>query len=689
MLISYNWLKEYVDIKLPPEKLAQLLTMSGLSVDYVKETSQDHIINIEITSNRPDWLSYIGVAREVAAITGRKLCVPSFVVRRSSFVKSERKTKDERRKTISIKIDDKELCARYTGRVITDVTIGESPAHLKTKLEAMGLKPVNNIVDITNFCLFETGEPMHAFDLDKISGGEIIVRRAKKNEKIVTIDGVERALDDSVLVIADKEKPIAIAGVMGGINTEVTASTKNILLEAAYFDPISIRRTSRKLGIVTESNYRFERKVDIENIVYSSNRALGLILELAGGSAGAFIDTGKKENKKNTVELRLSRLDKITGARIPKAKAEKILTALGLAARAHSKDKIKFEIPHFRNDLKNEVDLIEEVARVRGYDKIPTTIPVIVEQPTRRPRNVTVEKKIRRILAGLGAEEIITYGLVGKRILDMAALGSAETVEIKNPLTSEQEMMRPGLLAGMLNAISWNMNRKEKDLKLFELGNIYLKEEGGKFFEGSALSIGLTGQTGQNWNEPSRDMNFFDLKGMCEELLTGLGIGPLSLKYAADSRFASAASASIGINGVPVGAMGEIPAGVLNNFDIKTKVYFLEMNIGPLIESARLVNRFAPLPKYPSVFRDISIVVDKKAVNGDIMLSITAAAGALLKEVKLIDRYKGKQIPDDKIGLTYRLEYQDLKRTLEEKDVTSVHSKVLSELKSKFSATLR
>lgn len=679
MLISYNWLKEYVDIKLPPAKLAELLTMSGLSVDYVKDIPGDTIINIEITSNRPDWLSYIGVAREIAAITGCRLKVPS--ANKGAGVKGQGAGK-----SIQIRVEDKVLCARYTGRVITDVKIGESPKWLRTKLEAMGLKPVNNVVDITNFCLFETGEPMHAFDLDKIAGGGLIVRKAQAGEKITTIDGVARSLDASMLVIADREKPIAVAGVMGGLNTEVTASTKNILLEAARFDPVSVRRTARKLGIATESSYRFERRVDPDSIKYSSDRATGLILELAGGAAGAFADIGKKETAKKTITLRLARLNGILGIAIPQKKVEKILCALGLKKKSGSKGVLKFEAPGFRNDLQGEVDLIEEVARANGYDKIPLTIPVIAEQPTRLPPNVVAEGKMRGILTGLGASQIITYSLMGKRSFGMA--GAGDVVEIKNPLTSEQEAMRPSLLAGMLGAINRNINRKSKDLKLFELGNVYIARSD-RFDEAMTLSMAITGQMENSWNDPARPFTFYDLKGMLETLFCSIGASAPVLKELKDGRFSPSASAAVEFDGRPIGVIGEVSRKVLANFDIKSRVYYLEIDAAPLTAHAVSVRRFRELPRYPSVLRDISVVVGKNTRNIDIESAIRSSAGPALGEIKLVDKYEGEQIPRDKIGLTYRLEFRDPARTLEEKDVAAAGSAVLDALKSRFGAALR
>ena len=687
MRISYNWLKNYIDINLPPEKLAGIFTMAGIGVESVEKTADDSIFELEITANRPDWLSVVGVARELSAITGKKLKVP--VVTHSTHNAVPACQQAGRRSTISIKIEDKKLCPRYTARIIKNVRVGDSPAWLKARLEAMGLRSVNNIVDITNFCLFETGEPMHAFDLGKIKGAEIIIRRAKDKEKITTIDGAEKVLSASDLVIADSERPVAIAGVMGGLNTEVNYSTKDILLEAANFNPISIRRTARALGISTESSYRFERRVDPENVYYSSDRAALLIKELCGGDIGEFIDLGDKKIPSRTVNLRYEKLNKVLGMNINASAAKKILNSLGLKLKSSSSKKISLAIPGFRNDLNNEIDLIEEVSRIYGYDKIPLTIPAISEQAETVSFEMAASGKIRSSLIGLGVDEIMTYSLVGKSALESAMIDTDKATRIKNPLTSEQELMRPSLIIGMLNSILWNINRKTKNLKLFELGNIYIKESDDKFTEKKHLSIGITGDIYANWADRARQCSFFDLKGIVETLLFQMGIEGASYKYSKDNLFVAGECASIELNGSALGIIGRVSAGVLNNFDIKERVYIAELDADAVIKYAALEKSFTGIPKYPSVSRDISIIAGKDISNSEILNLIKAAGGMALKDVRLIDRYTGEQIPDGKVSLTYALEYQDPKKTLEEKEVSDAQARILASLAEKLGAKLR
>lgn len=694
MLISYDWLKDYVDINVSPEKLGEMLTMAGLPVESIKKTASGHVLELEVTANRPDWLSHIGVAREVAAITGKKLKIPG--------LSKLRTTNDERlpRRSIqslyelnakagrtTIRVENKSLCPRYTARVIRNVKVGESPAWLKVRLESMGLRPVNNIVDITNFCLFETGEPMHAFDLDKISGSGVIVRKARKGEKIIAIDGIERSLDEDTLVIADSSRPIAIAGVMGGLNTEVNYSTKNILLEAAYFDPISIRRTSRKSALSTESSYRFERGVDISNILYSSDRAADLICEIAGGAPCKIIDVRGKAKKRAPITLRNSKLCSVLGFDIPGPQAVKILKSLSLSLKSSSKDKANFIAPAFRNDLNYEIDLIEEVARVFGYDKIPGTVGPVTKNSGKLQCGTAVFGRIKGVLTGLGYDEVITYSLLSKNTIDMSGLLSQDAVRLKNPLSTEQEVMRPGLLPGMLGAVLWNINRRHKDLKLFEMGHVYTKTENA-FTEKQQLGFCVTGGI-LGWGGISRPYTFFDLKGTVEALFDSLKIDGLEFTSTGNKRFSPGSCASVGINGNDIGIIGEVDGRILSGFDIKEPVYMCEIyaeNLLPLINTHK---RFSQLPKYPAVLRDISIIVDKGIKNSDIALAITQSAGGILKNTKLIDRYSGKQISDGKISLTYRLEYQSPEKTLEEKDVLETHNNILRSLESKFGAKLR
>jgi phenylalanyl-tRNA synthetase beta chain len=472
---------------------------------------------------------------------------------------------------------------------------------------------------------------------------------------------------------------------MGGSKTEVGGSTKNILLEAAYFDPISVRRTSRKLALFSESSYRFERKVDIDNIARASDRATQLILKVAGGRAGEFIDIGKSGAEKKKIALDNDRLNKTLGVKIPAPRIKKILTSLGLKASSGG----KYEAPAFRQDLKSEIDLVEEVARIYGYNNIPGTLPPVAESSQTLPPELVADGRIRETLKGLGLSEIITYSLLSKKALVAANVDGKGTAAVKNPLSAEQEMMRPSSIPGMLGVMRYNINRKNGNLKLYELGKVYFKNAGQGFKERRNLTIGLTGDMRDGWITKARRANLFDLKGILEDLLLSLGVSEFSAQEASDPLFSAGACAAVEINGAPAGIMGEIEQNVLKNFDIKDKIYALELDCEALLKFISLARRFKEPARYPSALRDISIVINSDVPNAVIIGTIRESAGELLKNTQLVDMYRGGQIPDGKQSLTYRLEYQNISRTLEDKEVQDAHSRVVSALQEKLGAALR
>jgi len=675
MKITYNWLKDYVDIKLSPEKLAHALTMAGSEVKAIEKKGADYVFEIEITPNRADCLSIVGIAREVAAITGKKLKV------KLSAVSCQLSAKD-----ISIEIKDKKLCPRYSGRVIEDIKVGAAPDWMQERLKLMELRPVNNIVDITNYCLFETGQPMHAFDLDKIKGSKIVVRRAEKGEKITTIDGIERALSPDMLIIADAQRPVAIAGVMGGLDTEVGASTKNILLESAYFDPVSVRRTSRKLCLRSESSYRFERSVDLENIVDASDRATALIGKLAGGKARILVDKGTKKLKPKSIAFNVKKAGSLLGVNINAAKTKSIFKSLALKASG-SKTLLKVKIPSFRPDLNCEVDLLEELARIYGYDNIPTTIPEMVPQRRRRDFSRVVQEKIRRMLIAGGLTEVVTYSLISKDSLKKFSKIEKATIDIVNPLSAEQEAMRPTVLIGALGAILWNLNRKVENLKIFEQGNIYFKEGKGHK-ETLNLAILLTGNVVDTWRNKRR-ADFFSIKGIVETLLNRLGAEGIEFVSQRAAYYSPQESADVKIGGETIGIAGKIKTDVLNNFDIRQDVYAAELDVEKLFSHVKLDKYFKPLPRYPSVKRDVSILLDKAVPANKIISAIKALGIQSIARVEVFDEYHGKQVPQDKKSLSFSILYRDKARTLTDREVEQAHSRVKETLTSQFSAQFR
>ncbi|NQT22060.1 MAG: phenylalanine--tRNA ligase subunit beta, partial [Candidatus Omnitrophica bacterium] len=441
MKASLSWLKDYVDIKLPADNLANILTMAGIPAEHVEKVGNDWCLEFEITANRSDCLSIIGIAREIAAITGKKLKLPKDLKRMAG-----KKALSSQRLQINIK--DKKLCPRYTGRIITGIKVVPSPKWMQEKLVSVGLRPVNNIVDITNFLLMETGQPMHAFDLDKIKGN-IEIRKALKGETIKTIDGINQTLEEGMLLIADDKSPIAVAGVMGGIDTEVSRETKNILLESAYFDPISVRRTSRKLKLASESSYRFERKVDFEMVMPASDRAALMINTLAGGKIGKLIDSGSKAVSPISIKFNPEKANVLLGLDIPLKKQKDILKSLDFGVQG-KKNILKVKVPSFRRDISQEVDITEEIVRIYGYDKISLTIPKMVGHSKLTDKSDIVKAEIRKYLSSMGLNEIITYNLISEEMLKGFSTGESSIVRLVNPLSREQGILTESLIPGIL-----------------------------------------------------------------------------------------------------------------------------------------------------------------------------------------------------------------------------------------------
>lgn len=680
MKVSYNWLKEYVDVRIDPKKLAYLLTMAGINVTSCRNVGGDYIFEFEITANRPDCLGIIGIAREVAALLGKKLEIPK------ELQKNPQPKARSPQPSLDIELKDPELCFRYTARIIRNVEVRPSPDWLKEKIISVGSRPVNNIVDITNFVLFETGQPMHAFDLDKIRGS-ISVRRGIKGEKIITIDNVPRACNPDMLVIADEAGPIAIGGVMGGLKTEVNNMTKNILLESAFFNPISIRRTSRALGLSSESSYRFERRIANDMVANASNRGACLIETIAEGEIGPLIDIGKKKAYSKTINFDLGKANKILGVCITKGEAAKILKTLGFSVKAQ-KTSMKVTVPSFRGDVKNDIDITEELARIYGYEKIPLTIPRITGNIRIKDFASLLEEKISQALTRLGLNEIITYGLISKNSIKGLGIREDEIVVIKNPLSIDQEIMRPTLLPGMLGVISYNFNRKAGHLSLFEMGKVY-KEKKNSYIEEPVLSIGLAGIRQENWKNQMQEFTLFDIKGVFEKLLETLGITHIVFKKGEIGGFNKDIVSTVENRGRVIACFGEVDKTICERFDIEKKVFYGELYVGNILEGVKLDKRYTPISRYPSIRRDISVVLDKNIASSEVTSIIKEIGKTLVKEVSLVDYYKGKQIPEGKRGLLYRIEFRSNERTLKDAEVNCLHSEIKKALSEKLNITFR
>ncbi|MDD5044090.1 MAG: phenylalanine--tRNA ligase subunit beta [Candidatus Omnitrophica bacterium] len=683
MKVTYNWLKDFVQIKLAPQALAEKLTMAGLEVVSLEEKDGDWVLEIEITSNRPDWLSVAGIAREVAALTNVKCEIRN--------TKSETNHKSKIPKTkLEIKIEDKKDCPLYTARVIQNVKVAQSPGWMRKRLELVGIRPVNNIVDITNYVLLETGEPLHAFDLDKLAhqdGFEIAVRRARNGEKIMAIDGKERTLDKDILVIADSFRPVAVAGVIGGKDTEVGPGTKNILLEAAKFSPVLIRRGRQKLGISTESSYRFERDVDMESVNFASLRAGQMIQKEAGGGTVLFLSQSKAVPKcrPKPIKLDVQKVKNVLGVEIPVPKIKNILGHLGLKVKT-ARGSLEVSVPSFRRDLLRDVDLIEEVCRIHGYGLIPVTTPCITPQVFSNGE-FDLNFIIRNILIAEGLNEVITHSLINEDLLERCAIGT-KGVFLDNPLSKELEMLRPTLIPSFLNVTAHNLNRKLKPVRIFEIAKRFLSPEKEEY----VLTISLCAEAswcGINGKQEEK-MSLLHLKGVIENLLERLGVGGCDFSPAAHNAFYANAAFALKIGNSQAGIMGQVRQEILNAFDIKNQALFLaEINLGDLYKVINLNRRFMPLPAYPAVTRDISILVGADIGVQELSDCIEQEGQPFIKEVKVADFYAGEHIPKGSRGLTFSCLYQSAERTLQDDEVNGAHQKILENLKNKFGAKLR
>ena len=641
MLVSYKWLQDYVSISWSPRTLAKKLTDIGLEVKSVESNpnaSGDAIIEIEVTPNRPDCLSIIGVSREISAILGQTLQLPDV-----KFSEDPEPADS----LASVKIDAPDLCPRYCARVIRGIKIEPSPDWMVHRLESVGIRAINNVVDITNYVLMEYGHPLHAFDLNRLEGKQIIVRRANPNETMYTLDNQQRKLDSDRLVIADAKKPVALAGVMGGANSEVMNSTADLLIESAYFNPVSIRKTSKKLGLRTESSYRFERGTDPENAVAALNRATQLISELAGGKvAQGIIDVYPQPEEKRILTLRTSRVAQLLGIRLRQKSIAKIFDKLGCETKSESSEILHVTIPTFRRDLEREIDLIEEIARINGYDKVPFTSPEINTQPVSLSPRMQLERKLRTILTNLGFFESMTYSLISAEEWEKFGFPRKDMVALRNPLSTEQDVMRTSLLPGIAKTISTNLHLGQNVVRVFEIGRIFHNSsEPNKFDEENQLALAASGKTiGTAWEEKGITIDFYGMKGLIENLFQQLLLPSPKFVSSNSSFFKSGMSAEILANENSLGILGQISPELSAKLGVEKDLFYFDLNLDKLTQVPTILISYKPIPKYPAIIRDISILVPGNITSEQLQETIKASSN-LIESVHLFDLYTGDKIP--------------------------------------------
>ncbi len=647
------------------------------------EVLGDAIFNLEVTPNRPDCLGMTGLAREIAATTNSPFHLPEAL-----YAESEVSIKDK----ITVEIQNPDLCPRYCASLITGIKIGPSPEWMQKRLISYGMHPINNIVDITNFVMLEYAQPLHAFDYEKIQGQGIIVRRANSGEKITSLDGIERNLNREMLVIADKERAVAVAGIMGGANSEVSENTTSILLESASFKPTSVHYTGRTLNMPSEACVRFERGISPELTLPALKRAIQLMVEYGGGQAAqGIIDVylGKTERK----PLRLTTTDfkRTMGVEYTLEQIEASLTALGFTCQADKAAAwVIVRAPYWRSDINIPVDVIEEVARIQGYEQIPTTL-LAQAIPMQKPAPVTaLKRRVRNLMAGYGFQELVSFSLTNMDVLvKLSPEGKKPEplpVHIANPASSEQEYLRPNLRAGLLAALTLNKAFIEEGLRLFELGKVYLNRNENLPEEPDMLCAVICGpRAAQSWQGASEPVDFFDAKGVVEGLLKQTGIAA-KFEKSADTSLHPLNQAAITAEGKQIGVVGEVHPAVKEHFELMQPVFLFEINIPALLPLMK-DKVYRPIPKFPATVRDIALVVDSGVTHQQIL--DTMKGFSLVTEVALFDVYAGGQIPAGKKSMAYRLTFQSPDKTLTDQQVNGVQQAILKKLATGLGATLR
>ena len=682
MKISLEWLKEYVEINENSDMLKHDLSMIGLLVEAITETHGNPVFEIEVTSNRPDCLSYIGIAREVAAIYGRQMRYP---ISKETLATAPEKIPYE------ILIKDPDLCPRYVALVLDGIQVGSSPRWMQKRLEAAGMRPLNNIVDITNYVLLELGHPLHAFDYDRLRRGKIVVARARQGLRIKTLDGIDRELDDQMLLINDGEGPVAIAGVMGGLNSEISQSTTRVLLESAYFNPQSIRRTSKKLGLSSEASYRYERGADWNNTIPAIARACSLLEQLAGGSiAGGLKDIYPEIKDPVCIPLRKANAEALLGVKLTGEFVESTLQRLNFKVEVQEKDSWMVTCPTYRADMELEADLIEELARFYGYQNIPATLPPSKSIGTHSPI-FDLRNAVRDILLGQGYNEAVNLSFAQEEDAREFASHRGKRVAILNPLTSDTQFMRTTLSPGLVRSAKRNFNYSHRLIRLFEIGKIYYLGSKSTPVERNMLSIlGTGGFSGQNWKNPSPTYDFFHLKGVISALLQGLQIRSFGFAASKEADWLNPADAArLEIDSETAGVLGSLSTSIQEKYKLKQPVYLAEIDFECLAHHAFPPISYEPLPKYPSVERDISIIMDRDLPYQRIYKGVMELHIPELARGDLIDVYEGKKIPSGKLSLTLRLTFQDRERTLTVDRVQGFIDTVLSFLTNTYGAELR
>ena len=695
MKVVYNWLKEFVDVTASPADLRARLSLAGVAVDSIEETAAGPVLDAEVTANRPDCLGHLGIAREVAAIYRLPL-----KPLHPKLKESPEKAADATR----VEIQAPDLCGRFTARVLRSVNVQPSPDWLRQGLEAIAEKSINNVVDVTNYVMFEFGHPLHAFDFDKLHEHRIVVRRAKPGEKIRTLDGAERTLTKDICVVADAGRAVSIGGVMGGAETEISFSTRNVLIECAWFDPVSIRRTSKALGLRSEASYRFERGADPAMAELASQRAAELIQQVAGGELLAgVVDVYPHRAPKQKIELSRQELLRVMGADVPDRDIEAILSALGfhpvrVDVNRGSDGSIaavwECRQVSWRQDVTRSIDLIEEVARHYGYDKFPPRLPP-AKLPAHRLPHAEVQDRLRERIVALGYQEIVEIPIVDTQRNELFRPEGLAPAVIGNPLAEDAAVMRSTGTVSMLRAIEWNLNHGQRNLRLFEIGKTYELRDG-EPVETQVLTLGATGLAQEKTiYEVAREFGFADLKGDLDrigELAGGFSWqsgGPLWLTGSRAAQLSLAGKSPAPANS---GVVGQLAKRIADIYKFRQDVFVAELKLEPLVtgvEAANAARRFKPLPRFPAVERDFSLVLADGITFSQVVATIRSLQIAELESIEAADLFRGGQVPAGKLSLMIRVKFQSADATFTDAQLSDFSARIVATLQQKLGAALR
>ena len=670
MLVSWNWLTEYLRLEEPVELLTERLALTGLNLESIADVGGDIAIDLEVTSNRPDCLGHIGIAREISVVFGKALCIPD----------PQPPTDGAPIETVSgVSVEDEDLCPRFTARVISGVKVGESPWWLRKRLETIGVRPISNIVDVTNYVMFECGQPLHAYDLDRLAENRLVIRRARKSEKLTAINNKVYDLNPEMLVIADAIRPVGLAGVMGGLETEIGSDTTNVLIESARFDPISVRRTSRALSLFSPASFRFERAIDPKVTEWASRRCVELILKVGGGTLHpGLIDLGRPASSRLPITLRLSQIERILGIRIDREVVVRILRALGLESLEVSPTSVTVLAPTWRSDLEREIDLIEEVARIHGYEHIAEdrAVPLAIAPRSTRER---VESIVREYLNATGFDESVTFSLVEERLSASLQPGHAVgPLRIDHSSRRRENALRQSLVPSLLSVRQYNESHGQFDADIFEIANVYLPKGGDTVpLEPTRLAI-VSGQ------------DFRGLKGVVEGLLKRLHTTSLLRAHTVELPiFEQGRAAELFLGESHLGFLGEIDRSYLKELELRDSCAAVELELDVLWNQARIVSEYQTLPVLPPVVRDLSLVLANDLKWVELSETVIRSAGKALESIEYLDTYRGGNLPEGLQSVHFSMVFRDRERTLTGEEVDDYVRAVVDECENRFKAKLR